>query len=260
MEPSVLKEAIKDSLLTFGLYHKINNFRFRHDERNKSQQKFYSTVIGSNDLVFDVGANIGQRSEIFAKLARQVVAIEPQPNCIRHLKSRFRFNRRVKIEQVALGETPGEATMWQSESSGISSMSRRFIDTMGQGVFSDQTWNKEIQVPVTTLDSLIALHGAPAFMKIDVEGYELSVLKGLTQPIPMISFEYEPELIDQARSCAGRINEISADYQFNYCLGENLEFVLDSNVSYEVFAEKTLPDLSRLDTFGDVYAILPGKK
>jgi FkbM family methyltransferase len=260
MEPSVLKEAIKDSLLTFGLYHKINNFRFRHDERNKSQQKFYSTVIGSNDLVFDVGANIGQRSEIFAKLARQVVAVEPQPNCIRHLKSRFKFNRRVKIEQIALGETPGEATMWQSESSGISSMSRRFIDTMGQGVFSDQTWNKEIQVPVRTLDSLIALHGVPAFMKIDVEGYELAVLKGLTQPIPMISFEYEPELIDQARSCAGRVNEISADYQFNYCLGENLEFVLDSNVSYEVFAETTLHDLSQLDTFGDVYAILPGKK
>lgn len=255
-----IKTALKESLLDLGLYHKVNNFRFRNDERNLSQEKFYAKVIGKTDLVFDVGANIGQRSEIFAKLARTVVAVEPQPNCVRHLKSRFRFNRRVLIEECAVGETPGEATMWQSNSPGISSMSRQFIETMGKGVFSDQTWDKEIRVPIKTVDELIDKHGLPSFMKIDVEGYELSVLRGLSKPIPLMSFEYAPELIDQARACAARVNEISAEYQFNYCLGENLEFVLQENVNYDTFAEKTLSELSQLDTFGDVYAILADKK
>jgi FkbM family methyltransferase len=255
-----LKTVIKESLLGLGLYHKVNQIRFRNDERNISQQRFYAKVIGKDDLVFDVGANVGQRSEIFAKLARKVVAVEPQPNCIRHLKSRFRFNRKVVIEEVAIGEHAGHAKMWQSNSSGISSMSRQFIETMGKGVFSDQKWDREIRVPIRTLDELVAIHGLPAFLKIDVEGYELLVLKGLSKPIPFISFEYAPELIDQARACADRINEISADYQFNYCLGENLEFVLAQNVEYKTFSAKTLDELSQLDTFGDVYAILPNTK
>src|ERR1700741_4675894 len=135
---SPIKNILRESLLDLGLYHKVNNLRFRNDARNKAQKEFYARVIKPGDLVFDVGANVGQRSEIFAQLAKTVVAIEPQPNCVRHLKSRFRFNRHVIIQEVALGDEPGAATMWQSNSSGISSMSRRFIDTMGSGVFRDE--------------------------------------------------------------------------------------------------------------------------
>jgi len=251
-----LKNLVRESLLTLGLYHKINDFRFRHDERNRQQKAFYSRVIKRSDLVFDVGANIGQRSEIFSQLARSVIAIEPQPNCVRHLRSRFRFNRRVVVEPVAVGEKRGEATMWQSGSSGISSMSRRFIDTMGQGVFRNERWDKEIKVVIRTLDELIEIYGIPAFVKIDVEGYELAVLRGLSRPASLISFEFAPELIEEAGACAARLNEISAEYRFNYCLGENLEFVLESHVDYATFAGKTLAQLGALNTFGDVYAIL----
>src|SRR5690349_3191094 len=209
-----LKNVLRESLLDLGLYHKVNNFRFRNDARNKAQREFYSRVIDPDNLVFDVGANIGQRSEIFAQLAQKVVAIEPQPNCVRHLKSRFRFNRRVVIQEVALGDKPGEAIMWQSDSPGISSMSRRFIDTMGRGVFRDERWDKEITVAIKTLDDLINIFGVPAFMKIDVEGYELKVLQGLSVPVPFISFEYSPEMIDEARNCAQRLQEISTDYRY----------------------------------------------
>lgn len=251
-----LKRLLKESLLDLGLYHKVNNFRFRNDARNKTQKAFYAGVIKEDDLVFDVGANVGQRSEIFAKLARRVVAIEPQPNCIRHLKSRFRFNRRVTVEPVAVGERAGEATMWQSRSPGISSMSRKFIDTMGQGVFKEETWDREIKVEIKTLDALIQAYGLPAFLKIDVEGYELSVLKGLTHPVPFISFEYAPEMIDQTRECAERIHEISSEYVFNFCRGEDLEFVLDEHVDHATL----LGEIGRQNSFGDIYAILRSRR
>ena len=255
-----LKNILRESLLDLGLYYTVNNFRFRNDARNKAQKEFYLRVIKPGDLVFDVGANIGQRSEIFAQLAQKVIAIEPQPNCVRHLKSRFRFNRRVVIQEVALGDKPGEETMWQSNSPGISSMSRRFIDTMGSGVFRDEKWDKEIKVKTKTLDDLIDTFGLPAFMKIDVEGYELKVLQGLTAAVPLISFEYSPEMMDEARNCAQRLQQISTDYRYNYCLGENLDFVLNQHVDFDTFINDTLTEICEHNTFGDVYAtIAPGR-
>ncbi len=42
---NALKTVIKESLLVLGLYHKVNHIRFRNDERNISQEKFYAKVI-----------------------------------------------------------------------------------------------------------------------------------------------------------------------------------------------------------------------
>jgi len=81
-------------------------------------------------------------------------------------------------------------------------------------------------------------------------------LQGLTLPVPFISFEYAPELIDEARKCAERINRISSAYHFNYCLGEDLDFVLSEDVDYSTFTTETLARMAGQDTFGDVYAIL----
>jgi hypothetical protein len=54
-----------------------------------------------------------------------------------------------------------------------------------------------IEVPVVTLDALIAQHGEPAFVKIDVEGYEPQVLRGLTRPVQALSFEFHGRLLDE---------------------------------------------------------------
>ena len=68
----------------------------------------------------------------------------------------------------------------------------------------------EVRVPVTTLDVAIEKHGIPDFCKIDVEGFELHVLKGLSQPIPLLSLEYhlrERELRDGSRRAWRRLAE-----------------------------------------------------
>jgi FkbM family methyltransferase len=135
----------------------------------------------NNTLCFDVGANIGRISEVLLELGHKVIAFEPQPECVREIKARCSpYKQRLHIEQTALSNSPGTAALFVRASSGQSSLR--------------STWEGEItstiQVPVSTLDRAIQRFGLPQYCKIDVEGWELQVLMGLSQPIPLISFEY----------------------------------------------------------------------
>jgi len=251
-----MKEALKNRLLDAGLYYKINAFRFRNDPRNIAQKAFYANLIGKDDLVFDVGANVGQRAELFSQLAGRVIAFEPQADCVRHLKSRFRMRDNVTIEQIALSDREGEALFYESSSHTLSSMSRKFINTVSKERFKEHHWDEEIKVKTTTLDRMIAIYGRPKFIKIDVEGFEASVFGGLTETVPYISFEYTPELIGEANACVRRINKISERYVYNYCYGEDLNFVLKKHADYVSFSTTVLSVLGQQDQFGDIYAIL----
>ena len=62
-----------------------------------------------------------------------------------------------------------------------------------RAVASGGEWADHAVVPVTTLDALIDRYGLPAFCKIDVEGFEEAVVRGLSRPIPSVSFEFTPE-------------------------------------------------------------------
>lgn len=252
----LLKRFAKEVLLDFGLYYTVNSYRLRNDQRNAAQEAFYADLISKEDLVFDVGANIGQRSEIFSKLARRVVAFEPQPNCVRHLKSRFRRRKNVTIEQVALGDREGEAPFYASTAHTLSSMSRKFIRAVSNERFKEYRWDEELKVKTTTLDQMITTYSKPQFIKIDVEGFEVSVLSGLTQAVPYISFECTPELIEEAKECLRLINNISGNYLYNYCMGEDLNFVLERHVDYLKFTSRVLPVLGNHHQFVDIYAVL----
>ncbi|MEO6303175.1 MAG: FkbM family methyltransferase, partial [Bacteroidia bacterium] len=153
------------------------------------RKKFYSTFLSENDLVFDVGANLGNRVEVFLSLKTMVVAIEPQTYCFEYLKTKFAGN--ISLLKIALGAKKDKMTMYiNSRSSTISSLSKDWVNAMKNSRFSDQEWDKTTEVNVDTLDNLILQHGLPRFIKIDVEGFETEVLKGLSTSVPIISFEY----------------------------------------------------------------------
>jgi len=72
-------------------------------------------------------------------------------------------------------------------------------------------------VPVQTIDDAIAEFGRPAFCKIDVEGFELEVLRGMSAAIPAVSFEYHLSPKDKAKvvDCLdylGRLGPIRINY------------------------------------------------
>jgi hypothetical protein len=107
---------------------------------------------------------------------------------------------------------------------------------------------------VVTLDSLIAEYGAPAFCKIDVEGYEIEVLRGLTTPVRALSFEYLPPAHDAALTCLDLVAALGT-YEYNYVAVETARFASSAWLSGTELL--TLLDRIRpLGRSGDVYARL----
>jgi FkbM family methyltransferase len=218
---------------------------------------FYRPLVPRGTTVFDVGANVGNRVESFLALGATVIAIEPQAECAAQLRRRFgRVAGFVLVEQAA-GREPGSSILRIPAASTIATLSTDFIRaTQASGRFAEYTWDREVDVPMTTLDALIEAHGDPSFCKIDVEGYESEVLAGLTRPLRCVSFEYTPETVDVAVRCVDLLTALG-QYEFNASRGESMRWVFGSWIGGEAIkrwlAAEQYPD------WGDVYARVVGR-
>jgi FkbM family methyltransferase len=129
----------------------------------------------------------------------------------------------ITLRAEALGPAPGTATLAIStRTPTVSTLSAAWTRLPEQTPsFARVTWDRQIPVPVLPLDALIAEYGLPAFCKIDVEGYEREVLRGLSHPIPLLAFEYLPAQREIALACLDRLAELG-DYEYNYSVGERM--------------------------------------
>jgi len=255
----MLKNIIIKLLLMCRLYNTIKTFKDRflmitpsYRQHKIEMKEFYSQFINSGDLCFDIGANIGNRTEIFLSLNARVVAVEPQSECLKKLRKTFGENTKLTIIPKALGQQEGEGTLLQGTVNTISTMSKDWISKMKEsGRFSGHDWHKFIKVPVTTLDSLIRIYGTPKMCKIDVEGFEPIVLKGLSQPVTYISFEFNSEVLENAIECIYLCSKLG-EAVYNYSNGESMKLSLDRWVDKDAII-KILQSFDK-GSFGDVYA------
>jgi FkbM family methyltransferase len=212
---------------------------------------FYSQFIEPGDICFDIGANIGDRTGYFLALGARVISVEPQTACVDELNFRYGKNKNVEIIKKALGAEKGMHTFYQcKESPNLSSLSEEWIN---KGRFANRyKWNKRLNIPVTTLDDLISIYGCPTFCKIDVEGFEVEVFKGLSKKIACISFEFHKETLDNALKCMD-ILEKMGDVTFNYSKGESFELSFSEWISSKEII-KILNEDSDENSWGDIYA------
>jgi len=216
---------------------------------------FYSGFVGKGELCFDVGANVGNRVGPLLAIGAKVVAVEPQQHCYTVLKNKY--HDRIELVTDGLGEREDTKDFYVSNAHTISSFSEEFVASVKDGRFKEYTWNTPIPVKITTLDALIKKYGRPAFVKIDVEGYELEVLKGLSVPIKMISFEYMvPEQTDKIVACIERIGSNGGNVEYNYCIGETMAFILDNWLTLAEMKEYVWEEQFTDTQFGDVYCRL----
>jgi FkbM family methyltransferase len=218
-------------------------------------RQFYRDLLRPGDLAFDIGAHVGNRARAMRSAGARVVALEPQAPFSAFL--RLTLPRDIRLVEAAAGGAETLAQMAvSSRHPTVSSLKSGFVKEAGAAPgFEHVRWDSAQQVQVTTLDSLIAQEGLPRYIKIDVEGYELEVLSGLSQPVDYISVEYLPGLPGLTLSVIDRLLELGA-YQFNPVRGEAGAFLWEAWREADA-TKKWLLSLPADSTSGDLYARLP---
>ena len=160
------------------------------------------------------------------------------------------------LVEAACGDREGSVTLRiNSANPTVSTASDAFVGAAARGRWlAGPGLGPRDQVPCTTLDALIARHGMPALVKIDVEGFEAHVLAGLTRAVPVISFEFTTIQRDVAEACLALL-ETLGPYRFNVALGESQRLELGEGASAEAMGQY-LRDLPHAANSGDVYAVL----
>ncbi len=193
--------------------------------RRRALARLYAGFIHPGDLCFDIGAHIGSHLSIWLGLGARVVAVEPHPGCVRIIRALYGRDSRAVILDKAVSDRAGLQTLHISTlNPTLSTLSPEWIQTVRQDRdFAANTWDAAVEVEATTLDLLIDRYGEPEFCKIDVEGAESRVLKGLSRPLRSLSFEYIAGAIGPALESVDRLDKLGP-YEFNWVPGEGNPF------------------------------------
>lgn len=181
----------------------------------------YSPFVPPGSLVFDIGANRGAYAQVFLNLGARVISVEPNPICASELRRLGASFPRLTVVEKAVGESPGKAAFHVCEDSTISTLSDRWLEVAKQSRYhKDARWSQDRTVSVTTIDELASTYGEPIFIKIDVEGLDDQVLRGMSFLPPALSFEFNTTIPEVAQNCLN-LPLIVGNYEFN--LDEGLE-------------------------------------
>jgi FkbM family methyltransferase len=180
--------------------------------------------------VLDVGANTGQ----FALAARrafpaaEIVSVEPLAECYATLTRRLRGLPRTRALNVALGESPGSARFERNEYTPSSSFLP--LGEAHRASFPFARATTEVEVPIDTLDAVVARLGLPTplLIKIDVQGYEDRVLRGATAALRtasalIVETSFVP--LYEGQLCHDGICALLSEHGFRYagCLDQLVE-------------------------------------
>jgi len=200
-----VKACSLDRLL-YLLFHKFEIL-------GREDKSLYSLIIRPGMQVVDVGANIGLLSMEFARLVGSnghVYSFEPEPKLFNILEQNCRNNgfQNISCFNMAVGEKSGKSLLF-----------RPALHLGDSRMFGEEKSQREkIAVNMSRLDEVLN-HQHIDFVKIDVQGYEMQVLKGMERLIEhssrlSIMFEYWPQALRMAGTRPEKLLEYLRDFDF----------------------------------------------
>jgi FkbM family methyltransferase len=244
--------VVKQLALSVGVYGPARALHraFSPSERRsyKEDRSLFSKFVKPGDLVFDVGASIGAKTEVFLSLGARVIAFEPQAQCCREISARVRGDKRLTIVNKAVGAREGIATLYLSSAAPLASL----LSNRDYG-YGNARRIGTTTVPVTTLDVAIEQFGIPAFCKVDVEGFEVEVLNGLSHKISHLCLEYHDKVEDirTIKECMDILAE-RQNYVVNLTGQERATFLSPRWLTIEEFKD-SFPGCAQGNFWGDVF-------
>jgi len=226
-------------------------------DRDRLMDALYARFLTPGCLAFDIGAHVGDRIASFRRLGASVVALEPQPLCYEALSRIFASDGKVWIGNAACARVPGRLTFHINDNNPtVSTASSDFVSRAnGAQGWEGQCWNRRVDVEATTLDALVAEHGLPDFIKVDVEGFEDEVLAGLTSRPRSLSFEFTTIERDVAIRALHRLEALGFS-RFNIAIGESQLFAFsDGGELTPAQMRDHLVELPHEANSGDIYAL-----
>jgi len=246
--------SLKASVIKAGLYkparlafdHVFNRDRVQNHKRRIS---LFRELISPGDLCFDVGANIGDYTAALKSAGARVVAIEPQPSCLRELRARFSGDKKVILVPFALGGTERVARFYIRQHHETSSL----IENWESAESND--YLEKIDIPVKTLEGLFKAYGKPRYIKIDVEGSEMEILSALQSKIDLLSFEYHLTPSDYASKMKViEMLERFGSLSFNLLPERATSFIWQQFVTFSEFRDEFHRRLNTpKEKFGDIF-------
>lgn len=177
-----IKLNIVDKTTNFRVTNGVEIQRFQELMEEESVIESVLADVGSKDIFYDVGANVGLYTCFVSQKSSQSVAFEPHPVNRERLKENLELNdiSNVNVRDEALSNANGTAKLAIAGS-----------DVAGEGAHTLSTGNEQNTITVSTIrgDDLDDLPN-PDIMKVDVEGSELSVLRGMKETLEQCRIVY----------------------------------------------------------------------
>lgn len=146
-------------------------------------------------LLFDIGANRGDATLAGLQKGYKVIALEPAPRVYAELVKNFIYQSQVIPLRLAAVRNVDHITFYEAEEDGLSTVNKSWLTDMSMPYFGKKY--REIKVNTCSIDWLVREYGNPDLIKIDVEGGEWDVFRGMTQPYSKLTFEWTYALIEE---------------------------------------------------------------
>jgi len=180
----VLRKPVPSLTVLFGF------LKLKHKDMQLQEDSFYRTLNLKGKVVYDVGAHIGRNTMVFRGLvgsSGQVLAFEPNPESFQLLCSNLQDTKNIRLFNIGLGEISSRCVLVASAySNARGTINQALASKLKVGLH--KTWI----VPIEPLDECIEKNRLPLpdLVKVDTEGAELQVLKGMRK----LLLEHHPRL------------------------------------------------------------------